>query len=207
MDDKVSPPINLLKKPKNRKILVNIIIVILVIAIAGLAIFFAPKLRDKFDIYWLKRKCPAIEVKKEIVRGDSLRPVIEPSQEVTILYNYYNCFDVERDDIVVFPYAGQEDPIIKLAKGMPGDGFRIQKEKVGDRWNIVINDEVLLNSQGTKYNLAPENIQVLYLYQKSNNGTIPPNSYLILGNLPQGTLDSTRFGLIHKNDILGKVIK
>jgi len=38
----------------------------------------------------------------------------------------------------------------------------------------------------------------------SVKGIIPENSYLILGNLVSGSIDSTTFGLIDKGDILGK---
>ncbi len=35
---------------------------------------------------------------------------------------------------------------------------------------------------------------------------IPENTFLILGDKIQGTLDSSKFGLIHLNDIYGKLI-
>jgi hypothetical protein len=34
---------------------------------------------------------------------------------------------------------------------------------------------------------------------------IPKDAYLILGNLPNGTIDSSAFGLVAKTDILGRV--
>jgi type IV secretory pathway protease TraF len=47
--------------------------------------------------------------------------------------------------------------------------------------------------------------RVLSLYEKDYKGIIPEDAYLILGNLPQGSLDSSHFGLVGKKDILGKV--
>jgi type IV secretory pathway protease TraF len=46
---------------------------------------------------------------------------------------------------------------------------------------------------------------MLSLYEDDCSEGIPQNTYLILGNLTSGSLDSSRFGLIDKSDILGKV--
>jgi len=48
---------------------------------------------------------------------------------------------------------------------------------------------------------------MLSLYERDYKGVIPKNAYLILGNLVEGSLDSSRFGLVGKSDFLGKVVK
>ena len=47
---------------------------------------------------------------------------------------------------------------------------------------------------------------MISLYIKDYKGIIPPDTYLILGDNPFGTYDSTRFGLIDKSNIVGKVL-
>ena len=47
---------------------------------------------------------------------------------------------------------------------------------------------------------------MLALYIKNYKGIIPARSYLILGNLPEGSVDSTRFGLIDQSALIGKVV-
>lgn len=49
--------------------------------------------------------------------------------------------------------------------------------------------------------------KLLQLYENSFKGIIPENTYIILGNQPEGTLDSTRFGLVDKSGIIGKVVR
>jgi len=46
---------------------------------------------------------------------------------------------------------------------------------------------------------------MLKLYVKSYP-VLPDNTYLILGNKVSGSSDSTRFGLIDKSDIVGKIM-
>ena len=183
------------------------LIILVLVFIAGAGFFILKRFFPYPPISPLKRQCPVLEIKKETVRGDSLRPIIEPNQEVVILYNYYSCFDIKRDDIIAYNYAGQENPIIKFVKGLPGDKFYLKKQGSTERWSIMINDEPVKNSEANAYSLPKEKYQMLYLYARDYDTTIPPDSYLILGNSTLGSLDSTRFGLVHKTDILGKVVE
>lgn len=141
-----------------------------------------------------------------MVQGKSLAPFINDGQKVEILLGYYQCHPVSRNDVVVFHYAGQETPLLKIVKGMPGDRFAIERNKNGSEWNLLINGELARNSEYIPYSLTDEGRRLLGLYARDYRGTIPGNAYLILGNRPEGTLDSTRFGLIGVSDILGKAV-
>ena len=72
-------------------------------------------------------------------------------------------------------------------------------------WQILVNGKVLKNSEGKAYLLNEQRKKILSLYEKDYNGVIPENAYLVLGNLPEGSMDSTRFGLIGKSSIIAKV--
>ena len=48
---------------------------------------------------------------------------------------------------------------------------------------------------------------MLSLYERDYQGKIPEDAYLVLGDNINGSLDSRNFGLIGKQDILGKVEK
>lgn len=151
----------------------------------------------------IKNNCPAEKIKK-IVRGNSLSGVIENGAEIKILENFYDCNEVQRGDIVEFSYAGNPDPIIKIVKGIPGDTISLQDAPGGEK-NILINGKILRNSKNETYALNLGATRMLSLYINDYKGIIPENAYLILGNLANGSLDSTRFGLVSKSDILGKV--
>ncbi|MBU3965298.1 signal peptidase I [Patescibacteria group bacterium] len=139
---------------------------------------------------------------ERIVRGNSLTGLIESSETVKIFFGYYDCNEIKKEDIIVYFYAGNEEPLIKIVKGMPEDKFAFQKTEAG--WRILINGEAVKNSKGESYSLSEKGSKMLSLYERDYKGIIPANAYLILGNLASGSLDSTHFGLIGKQDILGK---
>jgi signal peptidase I len=148
------------------------------------------------------QNCP-IKIEEKIVRGNSLEPLIKDGETIEILFGYYDCHPIERNDIVIYFYAGNKNPIIKIIKGIPGDKFSLKKTNNG--WYILINGEILKNSENQPYILDDQGYRLLSLYEKDYKGIIPEDAYLILGNLPQGSLDSSHFGLVGKKDILGKV--
>ncbi len=143
------------------------------------------------------------KTENRIVHGDSLSGLIEPNATVKILFGYYNCNEIKRGDIIAYNFSGDKNPIIKIVKGLPDDKFHIQE--TNGVWNILINSETVKNSKGEPYSLSEGVSKMLLLYERDYKGIIPADAYLILGNLVSGSLDSTRFGLIGKNDILGKV--
>jgi len=147
----------------------------------------------------------AIDERPLKVSGNSMTGLIENGAELKLLVGYYQCQPVERDDIVVYDYAKDQTPIIKMVKGIAGDKFRLEKATTGC-YQIFINNQILKNYNDQAYCLNENGYRMLVLYEKDYGGVIPPNAYLILGNQVGGTLDSSRFGLVGKDDILGKVI-
>jgi signal peptidase I len=139
---------------------------------------------------------------EKIVSGQSMAPLIKDGQTIKILFDYYKCHGVERNDVVAYKFSGDANPIIKMIKGMPGDTFHLLRAS-GSCWNILINNEFLKNSQNISYCFPDD--RRLALYEKDYNGLIPKNAYLIFGDQPGGSLDSSVFGLIDQGDILGKV--
>ena len=145
-----------------------------------------------------------IRTEEDIVNGTSLSGLIENGAKILVYYGYYDCNEVERGDTVIYGYAGNKEPLIKIVRAVPGDRFELKKS--GNGWNILINGKVLENSEGLDYNVNDSAYRMLHLYESDYQGVIPGNAYLLLGNLVSGTLDSTHFGLAGKSDILGKAV-
>lgn len=146
-----------------------------------------------------------IKAEERIVRGNSLSPVINSGDTVKILFNYYDCYPIERDDIIIYNYAGNENPLIKIVKAMPGDSYELEETDSGE-WHILINGQILKNSEDKQYLISDSRYKMLSLYEDDYQNGISQNTYLLLGNLASGSQDSTRFGFVDKSDILGKVI-
>ncbi|MEK7212166.1 MAG: S26 family signal peptidase [Patescibacteria group bacterium] len=60
---------------------------------------------------------------------------------------------------------------------------------------------------GKPYLVGDSSYRMLSLYINDYKGQIPVNAYLLLGDNPGGSYDSTAFGLVGRSDILGKVIE
>jgi signal peptidase I len=173
-------------------------------AVVLAAAFFA------FSFFWEKipenpisEDCSS-RIEEKTVNGNSLSGLVEDGETVYLHYGYFECKKMEKEDIVAYSYAGRSNPIIKVIKGVPGDKFELRAEK--ERWEILINGEPAKNSKGEEYSLGEKAYNMLSLYEKDYGGEIPPNAYLIFGNLAYGTLDSTYFGLVSRSDILGAIL-
>ena len=141
---------------------------------------------------------------ENVISGSSLSGMMEPGQKIYILKRYYDCHSVNRGDIVAYNYAGNSDLLAKIVKAIPGDEWHLKSS--GDGNQIIVNGKPLKNSYGQNYIIPFANSSMLDLYSKSYP-VIPANTFLILGNQIQGTLDSTRFGLVGLTDIVGKIEK
>ncbi len=147
-----------------------------------------------------------IKNEEAIVRGDSLTGLIEAGEKINIQYNYYACHPIERGDIAAYRYSGNREPIIKIVRGLPGDDFLLEPFQAKG-YHLRINGLLAMTSRDEPYLFTDKRAELLKLYERDFGRTIPPDSYLILGNWPNGTVDSSWFGLVSKSDILGKVEK
>ena len=176
------------------------LVLALVVLAAFSALFF---FLGDFSEKTITKDC-SYRIEKETVRGTSLSGLVEDGDEVFLHYGYFECGEIERGDIVAYSYAGNENPIIKIIKAVPGDKFELKEE--GGKWKILVNGESAKNSTGEEYVLGERAHKMLSLYERDYGGAIPSGAYLLLGNLAGGTLDSTHFGLVSKEDILGAIL-
>jgi signal peptidase I len=149
-------------------------------------------------------QCQITEKKFE-VRGVSLSGVLESGTTIDVWLNYYQCHQVKRGDLVLYKINPQIDPIVKIVKGIPGDNIRLENGD-GKFWNILVNDKVLTVSQGEPYQINEKAVDLIGLYIKDYHGVIPLKSYLLMGNMVSGSVDSTRFGLVDISDIIGRAV-
>lgn len=186
---------------KNKKIaLILIIAVLLLINVFNL--YFWLDKKDAQILSNILKDCVS-KTEERIVSGTSLAGILDAGAKIKILYDYYQCHEAQRGDIVIFQPDPEMNPIVKIVKGLPGDKLSLQGD--GTNWNILLNGEVLRTSTGDAYQVNDNAFQMLSLYIRDYNGIIPPKAHLLLGNAISGSLDSTKFGLIDISDIIGKV--
>jgi len=84
--------------------------------------------------------------------------------------------------------------------------YRVGKPDFWSPSLYLPNSQILENSEGKPYLVSDNRYKMLSLYENDYKNSILQNTYLILGNLVEGSLDATRFGFVDKGDILGKVV-
>lgn len=139
------------------------------------------------------------------VAGHSMEPLIPSSSVITYLNGYYSCNQVLKEDIVIYSFAGNKNPLIKIVKAVEGDDFRLDKNEHGCI-NLIVDGKTAMNSAGHEYCLSEKTARMLALYEKDYQGKMPPDSVLLMGDNALGTIDSTYFGLVNRHDLAGKVV-
>lgn len=132
--------------------------------------------------------------------------LLESGETVEILHGYYRCEPMRRGDLVAYAYMGREAPVVKQVRGLPGDSFHVEPRSEGSGWHLELNGQVLRNAQGEPYWLDRRALRMLSVYEAGYQGIIPAQTCLLLGNRAEGSMDSSRFGLVHRDGLLGRVL-
>lgn len=151
-----------------------------------------------------KRGSPAAptEVEVHTVRGASMTGLLEAGQTIRVARGFYANHPIERGDLVVY---GTQRPIVKRASAIGGDRFGVTDDH--GRLGLTINGKPATTSRGEPYSLDAAGARMLSLYARGYDGTVPPDACLLLSNVPSGGLDSARFGLVARRDLVGKVLR
>ena len=131
-----------------------------------------------------------------IVSGDSMVPNLYNGDLLLVRKIGYNSKNINREDIVVLKVIDKdgEEEIIKRIIGLPGEHISYKNNK------LYVNDKIVHEN---------------YLFRDTNDfnleeictcSIIPEGKYLVLGDNRPISKDSTEFGLIDEEDIVGKAI-
>jgi signal peptidase I len=123
------------------------------------------------------------------IRGSSMETTFEDGERVMVQKIFYT---IERGDIVIF--SSKEDPrkdLIKRVIGLPGDVIRIE------------DGEVFINGEKLQEDYASVES---YRHESYGPRKVAPNTYFVLGDNRDQSLDSRIFDSIDHSAIKGKVI-
>lgn len=129
------------------------------------------------------------------IPSGSMEPTLQINDRLIIDKLSYDFENPQRGDIVVFnptPALQTEhfhDAFIKRVIGLPGETVEVQSGQV------LINDRPLVESYiaaKPTYHFGPV--------------TVPPNSYLVLGDNRNDSYDSHYWGFVPRSDIVGRAV-
>ena len=115
----------------------------------------------------------------------------------------------ERGDIVVFSPTQAlqeehyEDAFIKRIIGLPGEKVELKNGQVYINDKPLVEKQYLSQGQRTVVDVCTSSQQPPFL---SKTVTIPSNSYLVLGDNRNSSYDSRCWGVVPKENIIGKAI-
>ncbi|WP_413173797.1 signal peptidase I [Anabaena azotica] len=115
----------------------------------------------------------------------------------------------ERGDIVVFSPTEElqkeqyHDAFIKRIIGLPGEKVELREGQVYINNKVLEEDKYLSPSVRTVVDVCTSGQQPPFLAQPE---TIPPNSYLVLGDNRGSSYDGRCWGLVPQKNIIGRAI-
>ncbi len=178
----------------------------IVIAVSGcvLLVFFG---------WWLLKRdgggltsTDCIEGRQTFVQGnESMKGLIEVNQEVEAEMGYYKCNAPNRGDVVVYRFSASLDPVLRRVVAVADVKFELEKAEEQKCWVLLVNGEEVRGAD-RDFVFGGEMPPTLSLYIQERNGVLREGELIVFANLPPGREDSTLFGIVAQQDILGKVL-
>jgi signal peptidase I len=135
------------------------------------------------------------------IDGNSMHPTLKNGQRVLVDYNYYKNHEIKRGDIVVIKFKTRDSEDVKRIIALPND-----KIIFGNNSKIYLNGKILEENYIQGASFRKEDLSVLLKQMAYYNGVLPRGYYLILGDNRGASYDSTEYGLILGEHIIGKVV-
>jgi len=155
-------------------------------------------------LIWMSPSGCRVQKSQAVVQGESLRGELDPGDRVIVENGYFTCHQPKRGELAAFHYPRITSPIVKAIRGVPGD--KIDLRLIGtDTYELLVNDQVLKTAQGEVYRFSDKRARMLGLYVRDYKGVIPADAYLLLGDVPTGSLDSSATGLFGRGALVARV--
>lgn len=142
------------------------------------------------------------------IPSESMVPTLQVNDKLIIDKLSYHFDNPHRGDVIVFSPTDTlekenfHDAFIKRVIGLPGDKVELKDGRVYINNQPLNEAKYLAKGQLTATNVCTSGNQA-YL---SKAVTIPPQSYLMLGDNRQNSYDSRCWGLVPRDHIIGRAI-
>lgn len=127
------------------------------------------------------------------VIGPSMKPNFNDGDVLLLSKSHYKVFKIKRSDVVSLKDNNSKN-FIKRIVGLPGEHVEFK------------NNELYINNKKVKEDYIKDVKTDDFLLENIGYDIIPEDMYLVLGDNRENSLDSRSFGLVKKEDLLGKVV-
>ena len=132
--------------------------------------------------------------------GSSLSPSLFSGDQLLFLGGYYGCNPVKYGDLVLYRW-GDNKNVAKFVRGLSGDQLAVEQISA-NQWRLELNGQPLHNSLGDDYILSEKKSALTRLYARN----LKANEVLLLGDKSDGSHDSSVFGLVKNDQLVGKLV-
>lgn len=130
------------------------------------------------------------------IPSGAMLPALMPGDHILVNKRAYWDTTPQRGDVVVFRFPEDETKLfVKRIIGLPGDVVEVRDQSI--YLNGVVFPEPYI--QHTDRNILADNPR-----DHLPAATVPPNSYFVLGDNRESSLDSRFWGYVAKDKIIGK---
>lgn len=142
------------------------------------------------------------------IPSGSMLPTLQINDRLIIDKLSYRFSIPQRGDIVVFSPTEElkkeqyHDAFIKRVIGLPGDKVELREGKVYINSQPLSEDKYFSTPQATSIDVCNSS-NPRFLAQPQ---TIPPNSYLVLGDNRNNSYDSRCWGVVPRDNLIGRAV-
>ena len=127
--------------------------------------------------------------------GPSMQPTLNNGDVLILNKTAYKLGNVKRNDVIAFLYDGTKY-LVKRVIGLPG-------ERIDYKDNVLYIDGKAYNENFLDDDVLTKDFQMEDIIG-CEDGIIPENTYLVLGDNRGDSMDSRDIGVVKKDDIMGK---
>lgn len=128
-------------------------------------------------------------------------PTLQQGETIILDTRGYIKAGPARGDIVGIRFATLNTPIIKRVIAVPADRFQLIAGKVYLNGKII-SEPYLARSR----DWHQEKLRLLLQQLTASQGIVPEGQYVVLGDQAGPDLDSGKFGLVSRSQIIGKLV-
>ncbi len=142
----------------------------------------------------------------EIPLNDPLMAgILTQDQYLEVLFGYYKCNPVQRQELVYYRMSPPLDPVIRRVHGIPGDRFEVLDAGTARTYNLKINGE-LVKTQNQIFFFTSDDLPPLKTFEIARQGVLGLNEFIVFAEVPPGGSDSTALGIVKLTAFEGKVV-